>query len=66
MLIKIALSKMGEMLVMMMSMISPFGRDVPPAESLRQRAKVLLPKFRIEAATLCPEIPPLIYFSRSK
>ena len=62
---KIALPKMGELLVMMMTMISPSGREVPPAESLRRRAKVLLPKFRLEAVALRPESPPLI-FSRSK
>ncbi len=65
MLMEIALPKMGELLVMMMTMISPSGREVPPAESLRQRAKVLLPKFRLETATLHPESPILI-FSRSK
>ena len=41
---------------------SPSGREVPPAESLRQRAKVLLPKFHLEAAVLRPESPPLIFF----
>ena len=46
MLMEIALPKMGELLVMMMTMISPSGREVPTAESLRQRAKVLVPKFR--------------------
>ena len=65
MLMEIALPKMGELLVMMMTMISPFGREVPLAESLRRRAKVLLPKFRLKAAVLRPESPPLI-FSRSK
>ena len=64
MLMEIALPKMGE-LVMMMTMISPSGREVPPMESLCRRAKVLLPKFRLEAAALHPESPPLI-FSRSK
>ena len=54
MLMEIALHKMGELLVMMMTMISPSGREVPPAESLRQRAKVLLPKFRPETAVLHP------------
>ena len=57
--------KMGELLVMMMTMISRSGREVPLAESLRRRAKVLLPKFRLETAALHPESPPLI-FSRSK
>ena len=65
MLIEIALPKMGELLVMMMTMISPSGREVPPMESLCQRAKVLLPKFHLEAVALCPESPPLNYF-RSK
>ena len=60
-LMEIALPKMGELLVMMMTMISPFGREVPPAESFRRRAKVLLPKFRLEAAALRPECPPLIF-----
>ena len=54
MLMEIALPKMGELLVMMRTMISPSGREVPPAESLYRRAKVLLPKFRLEAAPLRP------------
>ena len=65
MLMDISLPKMGELLVMMMAMISPSGREVPPAESLHQRAKVLLPKFRPETAVLRPESP-LLIFSRSK
>ena len=64
MLIEIALPKMGELLVMM-TMISPSGREVPPTESLHRRAKVLLPKFHLETAALCPESP-LFIFSRSK
>ena len=62
MLMKISLPKMGELLVMMMTTISPSGREVPPAESLRRRAKVLLPKFRLETAALHPESPLLIFF----
>ena len=62
MLMEIALPKMGELLVMMMTMISPSGREVPSAESLHRRAKVLLPKFRLETAALCPESPLLIFF----
>ena len=62
MLMEIALPKMGELLVMMMTMISPSGREVPPAESLRRRAKVLLPQFRLEAVALHPESPLLIFF----
>ena len=65
MLMEIALPKMGELLVMIMMMISPSGREVPPAESLHRRAKVFLPKFRLEMVALRPESPPLI-FSRSK
>ena len=65
MLMDIFLPKMGELLVMMMTMISPSGREVPPAKSLHRRAKVLLPKFRLEIAALRPEIP-LLIFSRSK
>ena len=62
MLMDMALPKMGELLVMMMTMISPSGREVPPAESLHRRAKVLLPKFHLEAATLRPESPLIIFF----
>ena len=65
MLMEIALPKMGELLVMMMTMIFPSGREVPPAESLRRRAKVLLPKFRLETAALRLESPLLIFY-RSK
>ena len=62
MLMEIALPKMGELLVMM---ISPSGREVPPAESLRRRVKVLLPMFRLETAALRPKFLSL-FFSRSK
>ena len=65
MLMEIALPKMRELLVMMMTMISPSGTEVPPAESLRRRAKVLVPKFRLETAALCPESL-LLIFSRLK
>ena len=61
MLMEITLPNMGEFLVMMMTMISPSGREVPPAESLRRRAKVLLPKFRLETAALHPENLVLIF-----
>ena len=43
----------------------PLWEGSSPAESLHRRAKVLLPKFRLEMAALCPESPPLI-LSRSK
>ena len=65
MLMEIALPKMRELLVMMTMMISPSGREVPPAESLRWRAKVLLPKFRLETAALHPGSH-LLFFSRSE
>ena len=62
MLMEISLPKMGELLVMMMTMISPSRREVPPAESLPRRAKVLLPKFRLETVALYPESLLLIFF----
>ena len=65
MLREIALPKMGELLVMTMTMISPCGREVPPAELPRRRAKVLLPKFRPETVALYPKSS-LLIFSRSK
>ena len=61
-LMDISLPKMGELLVMILTMISPSGREVPPAESLRRRAKVLLPKFRLETAVLRHESLLLIFF----
>ena len=63
-LMKISLPKMGELWVMM-TMISSSEQEVPPVESLRWRAKVLLSKFRLEKVALRPESPPLI-FSRLK
>ena len=65
MLIDISLPKMGELLVMMMTMISPSGREVPPVESLHRRAKELLPKFHLEAAALHPESPPLFFLGQN-
>ena len=62
MLMKIGLAKMRGVLVMMIASIAPSGREVPPVESLRRRAKVLLPKFRLETAALRPESPLLIFF----
>jgi hypothetical protein len=65
MLMEMTHPKMGELLVMTMTMILPSGREVPPAKSLRRRAKVLLPKFRLETVALRPESP-LLIFSRVK
>ena len=64
MLMEIALPKMVELLVMMMTMISPSGREVPPAESPR-RAKVLLPKFRLETAALVPKVLSLFFLGQN-
>ena len=61
-LMEIALPKMRGLLVMTMASISPSGREVPPTKSLRWRAKVLLPKFRLETAALHPKSPPIIFF----
>ena len=65
MLMEMDLPKMGELLVMMMTMISPSGREVPLAELLRRRAKVLLPRFRLEMAALHPESPPFIFLGQN-
>ena len=65
MLMEIGLPKMGELLVMMRTMISPSGREVPPAESLCRRAKVLPPKFRLEAAVLRPESHLLFFLGQN-
>ena len=62
MLMEIAPLPMRGSLVMTMVMISPSVREVPPAESLHQRAKVLLPKFLRETAALHPKSPLLIFF----
>ena len=64
-LMGIALPEMGELWVMMMTMISPSGTEVPPAESLCRRAKVLLPKFRLETAALHPESPLLSFLGQN-
>ena len=63
MLMKIGLPKMTRLLVMMMASISPSEMELPPAESLRRRAKVLLPKFRLETASLHPESHILMFSS---
>ena len=65
MLMEIGLTKMRGLLMMKMAWISPSGREVPPAESLCGTAKVLHPKFRLEAGELHPECP-LLIFSRLK
>ena len=61
MFMKIHTPAMRGLLGMTMASISPSHREVSPAKSLRWRAKVLLPKFCLETATLCPESPPLFF-----
>ena len=58
------LSMRGSM-VMTMAMISPFGRDVSPAEQLRRSPRLVLPRFRLETAAHYPESF-LMIFSRGK
>ena len=53
------------LLVMTMASISPSGREVPPAESLHRRAKVLLPKFRLEMAELHPKVLSLFFLGQN-
>ena len=64
MLMKIGPPMMRGSLVTMMALISPSRREVSPAESLRRRAKVLLPRFCLKTAVLHPETF-LLMFSRS-
>ena len=47
---------------MSMASISPSRREVSPAESLRQRAKVLMPRFCLETAALHLESLLLLFF----
>jgi hypothetical protein len=63
-LMKIGPPTMRGSLVMSMASISPSRREVSPTESLHRRAKVLLPRFRLETATLRPESL-LLIFSRA-
>ena len=46
-------------------MISPSRREVSPAEQLRQRPRLVLPRFRLVAAEFRPVSLPMI-FSRVK
>ena len=62
MFMEIGLPKMRGLLVMMMTSISPSRGEVPTVESLCRRAKVLLPKFRLETVALHPKSPLLIFF----
>ena len=65
MLMDVTLPKMGELLMMMMTMISPSGREVHSVEWLRRREKLILPKFRLETSALRPESPLLIFLGQN-
>ena len=62
MLMKIGLPKMRGVLVMTIASISPSGREVSPAEQLRQSPRLVLSKFRLETAALHPKSLHLIFF----
>ena len=49
-------------MVMTMMTISPSRRDVSPAEQLRRSPRLVLPRFRLETAALCPESFLMIFF----
>ena len=66
MLMEISLPKMGELLVMMMTMISPSVREVPPAEKLRQSPRLVPPRFLLVAAESRPKRLLMIFFSPRK
>ena len=55
MLMKIDPLSMRGLLVMTMASISPSGREVSPAEQLRQSPRLLLPRFRLAKAALSPK-----------
>ena len=49
-------------LVMTLVMISPFRREVSPAEQLRQSPRLVLPRFRLVAAEFRPRRWLMIFF----
>ena len=65
MLMEIALPKMGELLVMMMMMISPSKREVPPAESLRRREKVSCPSSASRQRRSVPKVFSLFFLCQN-
>ena len=65
MLMKIDPLSMRGLMVMMTATIFPSRRDVSPVEQLRRSPGLVLPRFRLEMAVLCPESFILI-FSRVK
>ena len=65
MLMEIDPLSMRGSLVMTMVMISPSRRDVSPVEQLRRSPRLVLLRFRLKTAALCPESF-LLIFSRAK
>ena len=49
-------------LVMTLVMISPSGREVSPAEQVRQSPRLVPPRFRLVAAEFLPESLLMIFF----
>jgi len=64
MLMKIGPPTMSGSFVMSTALISPSRREVSLTESLRRRAKVLLPRFRLETAVLHPKTFLLIFLGQ--
>ena len=65
MLMEIALPKMGELLVMIMRMISPSEREVPPVESLRQREKCSCPSSASRRRRSIPKVLSLFFLGKN-
>ena len=55
MLMRMMISTMIGVLVMMKALISPSQREVSLAEWLCRSSRLLLPRFHLETAALCPE-----------
>ena len=65
MLMEIDPLSMRGSLVMTMASISPSRREVSPAEQFCRSPRLVLPKFYLETAALCPESL-LLIFLRTK
>ena len=65
MLMKIGSPMMRGLFVMSITSIPPSWREVSPSESLNGRAKVLLPRFRLDTPTLHPKSPLLIFLGQN-
>ena len=63
MLMKIALPKMGELLLMTAVMISPFRREVSMVEQLCRSPRLVRPRFRLVAAEFRLERLLLVFLS---